>query len=59
MPGHSGITGNVIADELVKKGAALDGSYIPSFLSYLICEAKQHTYVVTCAAYTMDTSQVY
>jgi ribonuclease HI len=40
MPGHSGIAGNEIADELAKKGAALDGSHIPPSRSYLTREAK-------------------
>ncbi|KAJ5385666.1 hypothetical protein N7509_008207 [Penicillium cosmopolitanum] len=59
MPGHSGIAGNETADELAKRGAALDGSYIPPSLSYLMREAKQHTRAATCTAYTRDAPQAY
>lgn len=59
MPGHSGIAGNETADELAKKGAALDGSHVPPSPSYLIREAKQHTRTATRAAYTRDAPQAY
>lgn len=55
MPGHSGIAGNETADELAKRGAALDGSHIPPSLSYLMREVKQHTRAATRIAYTRHT----
>ncbi|KAJ6174363.1 hypothetical protein N7485_005429 [Penicillium canescens] len=59
MPGHSGIAGNETADELAKRGAALDGSHIPPSPSYLVREAKQHIRTATRAAYTRDAPQAY
>lgn len=59
VPGHSGIAGNEIADELAKKGAALDGSHILPSPSYLKREAKQQTGAATRAAYTRDAPQTY
>ncbi|KAJ5761312.1 hypothetical protein N7520_008468 [Penicillium odoratum] len=59
MPGHSGIAGNETADELAKRGAALDGSHIPPSPSYLMRVAKQHTRAATRAAYTRNAPQAY
>lgn len=59
VPGHSGIAGNEIADELAKKGAALDGSHILPSPSFLRREAKRQARTATNAAYVRDAPQAY
>lgn len=59
VPGHSGVTGNELADKLAKKGASLASPDIPPSPSFLRREAKQRIRADTHAAYFRGAPQAY
>jgi ribonuclease HI len=59
VPGHTGIAGNELADQLAKQGATINDSHIPPSPSYLRRKAKQQLRADSSAAYIKTASQAY
>jgi hypothetical protein len=59
IPGHFGVVGNKLADQLAKQGVIINDSHIPPSPSYLRREAKQKLRADTSAAYIKTTPQAY
>ncbi|KAF7113942.1 hypothetical protein CNMCM5793_006125 [Aspergillus hiratsukae] len=59
VPGHSGVAGNELTDELAKKGASIASPDIPPSPSFLRREVKQQIRADTCVAYFRGAPQAY